>query len=460
MKPENISIPKGTRDFDPLTMAKRNWIIDTIRSKFLLFGFKELQTPAMENLSVLLGKYGEEGDKLIFKILNSGLYLPRAGENEIDLEKIGKGEKELTREISEKALRYDLTVPFARFVAKNHKELSFPFKRFQIQPVWRADRPQKGRFREFFQCDADTVGSSSIQTDAEMALLAYEVIKALGLSGFQMNINHRGFLNDFCEDYCQGIEVEKILPILDKQDKIGTEKTLALLSDIGVEKRGIEGFEKLFGISGDPESVISSLHKLLAREGSNGLEALRSMVEHLERPVKDGFLKINPGLARGLDYYTGSIFEIISPKAGIGSISGGGRYDNLTEIFGVPGIPGVGLSFGLDRIMEVMEKESLFPELEEQNQGFLICPMDEASTHVGWELLTSLRSNGSKGWMYPEIQKLKKQIQYADKNNFDHVIIIGEAEIQGGKFLLRDLKSGEQVQLPKEELLKRLDPNG
>ena len=285
------------------------------------------------------------------------------------------------------------------------------------------------------------------------------MIKALGLSDFQMNINHRGFLNDFCEAYCPGIEVEKILPILDKQDKIGTEKTLALLSEIGVDQGGIGGFKDLFNISGDPENVISSLHDLLSGQDSKGLEALESMIEHLDKPVKDGFLKINPGLARGLDYYTGSIFEIISPTAGIGSISGGGRYDNLTEIFGVPGIPGVGLSFGLDRIMEVMEKESLFPELEEQNQGFLICPMDVAASQVGWELLTSLRSKGSKGWMYPEIHKLKKQIQYADKNNFDNVIIIGESEIQEGKFLFKDLRSGEQIKLTKDELLNRLGPN-
>ncbi len=456
MKGEKALPPKGTRDFGPAVMAKRNWIIDRIREGYRKFGFSELQTPAMENLSVLLGKYGLEGDKLIYKILNSGQYLGKDKEDGVSSSDLEQGESAVTKKISEKGLRYDLTVPFARYVAANHKELSFPFKRHQIQPVWRADRPQKGRFREFWQCDADTVGSSSLFSDAELIIMAHEILFSLGIDNFRFLINHRSILEGVAELCAPNLELSQFTGTLDKLDKIGKEKVFEQLQQQGVEQSGIDSLNRYLDFSDireieqgfkdeSPESALAA-----------GIQDLKRIMGLVEKGSQNSGLVFDPSLARGLDYYTGSIFEIVIPDSGVGSICGGGRYDNLTGIFGVPGIPGVGLSFGLDRLYEYFESKGLFPENNSGSPEFIVCHVDRESMEGAWTLWAKLSQSGISGFVYPETAKIKKQFQYADRNNIQFVIVVGPDEIQQERYSLKDLRSGEQFSFSIDELIEKI----
>jgi histidyl-tRNA synthetase len=459
MKLEKVSQPKGTRDFGPKVMAQRNWILTIIKQKFQKFGFDELQTPALENLSVLLGKYGEEGDKLVFKILNSGRYLKKGEAGEVTKEILDQGETKLTPLISEKGLRYDLTVPFARFIAKNHREISFPFKRFQIQPVWRADRPQKGRFREFFQCDADTVGSYSPYADAEMIVLAHEIMEALGISEFSFHLNHRKILNGICSEFCPEVAQERVLACLDKKEKIGNEKVLGLLKELEVSDRGLDGFKKLLEMEAGGISIIEKIEELangsqLAKLGLSETREIFKSVQDLDLP--NFSLKFTPSLARGLDYYTGSIFEIVVPGSEVGSLCGGGRYDDLTGIFGVEGIPGVGISFGLDRIFELLKSKGSFPDAMSEDSRFLVCHVDENCMPESWKLLGELRKADCQGSIFPETGKLKKQIQYADKNGFRYIIVVGPEEIKNQLYKIKDLRTGEQESISMKKIIQTL----
>ena len=456
MKIENALPPKGTRDFGPDTMAKRTWIIERIREKFQKFGFVELQTPALENLKVLLGKYGMEGEKLLYKVLNSGPYLRKGQKDEVAVEAFQNGEKELTPLISEKGLRYDLTVPFARYVALNHRELNFPFKRFQIQPVWRADRPQKGRFREFWQCDADIVGSSAPSTDAEMILLTQEVMESLGIGDYTIRINNRKVLNGICQAYCPDAPADKVIGTLDKLDKIGKEKVLEELRSLGLSPESTAKFSSYLKLGSESGNAIEELSNLALKnaEFREGLDETK-MILDLSASSGDQ-VKFDPNLARGLDYYTGSIFEVVAKASGIGSLSGGGRYDDLTGVFGVSGIPGVGISYGLDRIYEYLESNEGFPENLERAGDFMICHIDEDSVAGAWKLWQELRTKDLRGFMYPEASKLKKQFQYADKASIPYVIVVGPDEIRSGKYQLKHLGSGKQESLTPDEIFKSI----
>ncbi len=460
MKAENALPPKGTRDFGPETMAKRSWTIERIRKSFQKFGFAELQTPAMENLPILLGKYGMEGEKLIYKILNSGPYLRKGQKGEVSFEDFETGEKKLTPLISEKGLRYDLTVPFARYVAKKHNELNFPFKRYQIQPVWRADRPQKGRFREFWQCDADTVGSNSPGSDAEMILLTADVMASLGIKDYLVRINNRKILSGICAEFCPNAEAEKVIGALDKLEKIGQEKVLNELSALGLTGSELDRFRSYLDIGNDPSSAVSNLEGLKMQDNrvSTGLKEITEILDLCED--LGAKLQFDPVLARGLDYYTGSIFEVSIKDSGIGSVSGGGRYDDLTGVFGVPGIPGVGISFGLDRINEYLESNNGFPEEVLRGPDYLICHTDKESANGTWELWRELRRSDLKGSAFHGNEKLKKQIQYADRSGINYVIVVGPEEIKKKKYMLKNLKTGDQKALSSDEIINTIKNGG
>ncbi|MBL0151973.1 MAG: histidine--tRNA ligase [Chitinophagaceae bacterium] len=448
------SLPQGTRDFGPETVSKRNYITNTIKTVFALYGFQPLETPAMENLDTLMGKYGEEGDKLIFKILNNGLDNPEK-EKQIreDFEKILQGKN--NKGITERALKYDLTIPFARYVAMNHTQLSFPFKRYQIQPVWRADRPQKGRYREFYQCDADVVGSASLLHELELALIYREVFSRLGLPGAEIKINHRKILTALAEITAGADKMMDITIAIDKLDKIGMEKVKAELSGKGISDDQIIQIEKYLQISGTPDEQLAKAESLLGHtsSGQQAIADLRNLFSRL--PVHDaaapGFA-IDFTLARGLNYYTGIIFEAKAPAAvKIGSIGGGGRYDDLTGLFGVPGIPGVGISFGLDRIYEVLEEMNLFPQAVETSTTVLFFNLGEKESAAAFEWMQSLRQRGVAAELYHENHKFDKQFKYADKKKIPWVVMIGEKELQANTCNLKNLASGEQQSLTREQ---------
>lgn len=438
------SIPKGTRDFSPEELSKRNYIFQTIRKNFETFGFQSIETPSFENTETLMGKYGEEGDRLIFKILNSGDFLKDIPEETL----LEKNSQKLTSQISEKALRYDLTVPFARYVVQHQNEITFPFKRFQIQPVWRADRPQKGRFREFYQCDADVIGSNSLWQEIELIQLYDNVFTSLKIKGVKIKINHRKILSGFAEIIEQSDKLIDFTVALDKLDKIGKEKVEQEMLSKGISQTAIDKIQPIFSLNGSFLEKIDILKNLLASSeiGLQGLDDLLFIYEKINSiKLQVADLELDVTLARGLNYYTGSIFEVAPPQEiQLGSIGGGGRYDNLTSIFGLNNISGVGISFGLDRIFLVMEELGLFPSEISQTLDVLFVNLGEEEALKSFELAQKLRKKGLKTEVYPESSKLKKQLNYADKRNVKNVIIIGQEEFLKSEFTLKNMQTGQQ----------------
>lgn len=438
------SIPKGTRDFSPEELSKRNYIFQTIRKNFETFGFQSIETPSFENTETLMGKYGEEGDRLIFKILNSGDFLKDIPEATL----LEKNSQKLTSQISEKALRYDLTVPFARYVVQHQNEITFPFKRFQIQPVWRADRPQKGRFREFYQCDADVIGSNSLWQEIELIQLYDNVFTSLKIKGVKIKINHRKILSGFAEIIGQSDKLIDFTVALDKLDKIGKEKVEQEMLSKGISQTAIDKIQPIFSLNGSFLEKIDILKNLLASSeiGLQGLDDLLFIYEKINSTkLQVADLELDVTLARGLNYYTGSIFEVAPPQEiQLGSIGGGGRYDNLTSIFGLNNISGVGISFGLDRIFLVMEELGLFPSEISQTLDVLFVNLGEEEALKSFELAQKLRKKGFKTEVYPESSKLKKQLNYADKRNVKNVIIIGQEEFLKSEFTLKNMQTGQQ----------------
>ena len=447
----NVSIPQGTRDFGPEVVRKRNYILNTIRHVFELYGFQPLETPAMENLETLMGKYGEEGDKLIFKILNNGLDNP-AKEKQVkqDFEKVLQGKN--TAGITERALKYDLTIPFARYVAMNQGQLTFPFKRYQIQPVWRADRPQKGRYREFYQCDADVVGSNSLLNEIELAEIYATVFQQLKIP-VEIKINNRKTLMALAELSAGVGKMMDITVAIDKLDKVGLEKVKEELVQRGLNLREISIVENYLSISGSNEEKILRVKELVGSTaaGKKGIEELETILNY---PLITHYssLIIDLTLARGLNYYTGIIFEVKAKNVQIGSIGGGGRYDDLTGLFGVPDIPGVGISFGVDRIYDVMEELKLFPEDVYVGSQVLFFNLGDKESKKAFELAQQLRSKNIRCEIYHEAAKFDKQFKYAEKKKIPFVIIIGEEEIKNNTCKIKNIGTGEQKEIPQDEL--------
>ncbi|MEO6346572.1 MAG: histidine--tRNA ligase [Aquaticitalea sp.] len=454
------SIPKGTRDFNPEEVAKRNFIFSTIRSQFELFGYQPIETPSFENSETLMGKYGEEGDRLIFKILNSGDFLSKADENAYSV----KDSYKITSSISEKALRYDLTVPFARYVVQHQNEIEFPFKRYQIQPVWRADRPQKGRFREFYQCDADVVGSQSLWQEVELVQLYDSVFSALKLEDITIKINNRKILSGIAEVIGAQDKLIDFTVALDKLDKIGVEKVKEEMLGKGIPQNGIDKLQPLFSISGDFGSQIAELKSILSssEQGKKGIQELEFIDNSIsELGLKTSTLQLDVTLARGLNYYTGAIIEVSAPKGvDMGSIGGGGRYDDLTGIFGLKEMSGVGISFGLDRIYLVLEALNLFPETISTTVKALFVNFGEKEAFACLKAIKELRNNNIKTELYPDASTSKKQfikqMNYANKRNIPNVILVGESELKNHTFTLKNMDSGEQQELTLEQLILRL----
>lgn len=441
-------IPQGTRDFGPETVRKRNYIFQTIRSVFELYGYQPLETPAMENLDTLMGKYGEEGDKLIFKILNNGLDRPEKEQLAREgFEKILQGKN--NSDITERALRYDLTIPFARYVAMNHGKLSFPFKRYQMQPVWRADRPQKGRYREFYQCDADVVGSNALLNEVELASIYAEVFSKLGIT-VEIKINSRKILTALAS-ICGG-SMTDIAIAIDKLDKVGLDKVKEELTQRGLTTEQVSTIEKYLSLTGNNEEKLSGIQQLLGEPAAEGINELHYVLNNSPVTIRPS-ISVDFTLARGLNYYTGIIFEVKAEGVQMGSIGGGGRYDDLTGLFGVPNVPGVGISFGVDRIYDVMEELNLFPADVHVGTQVLFFNLGEMPMQKSFELLQQLRSRGIRGELYHESAKFDKQFKYAERKNIPFIVIIGEEELAGNNCKLKDIRSGEQQTLSTEALL-------
>ncbi|MDQ7948146.1 MAG: histidine--tRNA ligase [Pedobacter sp.] len=453
------SLPKGTRDFSPVEMVKRNYIFETIKKVFRKYGYAEIQTPSMENLATLTGKYGDEGDKLIFKILNSGDFLGKVDEQLL----AARNSQLTTSQVSEKALRYDLTVPFARYVVMHQNEISFPFKRFQIQPVWRADRPQKGRYREFYQCDADVVGSASLLNEAEFVLIYREALINLGLKDFTIKINNRKILSGIAEIIGKPELIVDMTVAIDKLDKIGFEGVTNELIERGFTQADIDQLKPVILLEGSNAEKLESLKQVLATStlGLKGIEEIETVFNYVSRltthnlqPVTQ--LELDITLARGLNYYTGCIFEVKTNEVAMGSIGGGGRYDDLTGMFGLKDLTGVGISFGADRIYDVLEELSLFPVSAAQGTKVLISNFDAAAEVYALPILQQLRSHDIAAELYPAAAKLKKQLGYADDKKIPYVILIGEDEMKSGKLTLKDMQSGAQQQLAIAEIVGQL----
>lgn len=437
------SIPKGTRDFSPTEVARRNYIFNTIRTQFETYGFSPIETPSFENSETLMGKYGDEGDRLIFKILNSGDKVGKA-----DLQAFSdKNYPKFAASLSEKALRYDLTVPFARYVVQHQNEIDFPFKRYQIQPVWRADNPQKGRFREFYQCDADVVGSQSLWQEVEFVQLYDAVFTALKLEGVTIKINNRKILSGIAEVIGASDKLIDFTVALDKLDKIGEAGVQAEMLAKGITPEAIAKAQPLFQLQGNFQEKIAQLQTMLATSeaGTKGVAELTFIAEKVAAlGLQSAILTLDVTLARGLNYYTGAIFEVQAPKVAMGSIGGGGRYDDLTGIFGLKNVSGVGISFGLDRIYLVLEALDLFPETITAAPQAIFLNMDDAAATYAMQAITKLRQAGIKTEMYPDQAKMGKQFQYADKRGIPYAIIVGETEIQQQAFAIKNLKEGTQ----------------
>lgn len=450
------TLPKGTRDFGPAVMAKRQFIFDNIRKVFQTFGFQPLETPAMENLSTLTGKYGEEGDQLLFKILNSGDFL-----KDLDPSKRASStSKSLTPEIAEKGLRYDLTVPFARFVVMNKNEVTFPFKRYQIQPVWRADRPQKGRYREFYQCDADVVGTDSLLCEAEIILMIKEVFKALGIDDYTIKINHRGILNGVAEVINAMGKETSLFVAIDKLDKIGEEKVKEELLEKDFSQQSLHVLFDILKVKGSTADKLNFLKLKFKNsdQGNKGIHDLEEVFQLLKGlGSDDSHIDFDIPLARGLSYYTGCIFEVKINHVSIGSVSGGGRYDNLTQAFGdKEKISGVGFSFGVDRIYDAMEELKRFPESTQITSQVLITHFDKESMAFGLGILTKLREAGIPSEIYPDTSKIKKQLDYANKKQIPYAIVIGSEEIISGLISFKNLETGEQEKFYLEQIIQQL----
>jgi histidyl-tRNA synthetase len=448
------SVPKGTRDFSPQEMVKRNHIFDTIRSVFGIYGYLPIETPAMENLSTLLGKYGEEGDKLLFKILNSGDFL--AGLRTADGGQLKAGE--IVSHIAEKGLRYDLTVPFARYVVQHQHEIAFPFKRYQIQPVWRADRPQKGRYREFFQCDADVIGSDSLLCEVELVQIIHRIFSALGI-GIAVLVNNRKILAGIAEAIGEPGRLTELTTAIDKLDKTDLDQVNRELAEKGLSPAAIEALQPVLMLSGPAEEKFASLDTLFAgsETGRKGLEELRYLFRYTsDLNLKPG-IELDLRLARGLNYYTGTIIEVKAPGISIGSICGGGRYDDLTGIFGLQGVSGVGISFGADRIYDAMTELDLFPPSLTSSSRVLFLNFGPGEEKNSMQLLARIRAEGIAGEIYPEPVKLKKQMEYANRKNIPFVAMIGKDEMASGTVTLKNMASGEQVTVNQAELASMLN---
>lgn len=451
------SIPKGTRDFSPEEVSKRNYIINILRHNFELFGFQPIETPSFENSNTLMGKYGEEGDRLIFKILNSGDYLSKASEANLS----SKDSNALTSEISEKALRYDLTVPFARYVVQHQNEIEFPFKRYQIQPVWRADRPQKGRFREFFQCDADAVGSDSLLQEVAFIQLYDAVFGDLGLEGVTVKMNNRKILSGLAETIGEADKLIDFTVALDKLDKIGEEGVIKEMLEKGISETAIERVKPIFRVHGNFADKLILLKALLAdseigKKGIEELEYINTKIEALGLSTIS--LDLDVTLARGLNYYTGAIFEVAAPKTvAMGSIGGGGRYDDLTGIFGLKNMSGVGISFGLDRIYLVIEELDLFPDQALKGTKLLFINFGETESLYCLKAVKKLREAGITSELYPDAAKMKKQMSHADKRNIQFVVLAGAEEIEQDVYTLKNMKTGDQKRLSISELIQELN---
>ncbi len=446
-------IPKGTRDFSPVEMAKRNYIFQTIREIYALYGFRQIETPAMENLSTLMGKYGEEGDKLLFKILNSGDFLK--GITPADLNEGATGH--LAARLCEKGLRYDLTVPFARYVVQHRDELQMPFKRYQIQPVWRADRPQKGRYREFYQCDADVVGSDSLLNEVELMQIVDTVFTKFGIR-VSIRINNRKILTGLANTIGFPDKIIELTTAIDKLDKIGLDNVKAELLNNGISEEGIAKLMPVFEIDGNNTQRLDAIARILADDevGTKGVEEVRFVLRSLESLSLNNEIALDLTLARGLNYYTGCIFEVKALDVQIGSITGGGRYDNLTGIFGMPGLSGVGISFGADRIYDVLNQLDLYPENAIQSVQVLFINFGQAEAAYCLQTATKLRRAGIRAEVYPDSAKMKKQMSYANAIGVPYVALIGESEMQSGLISLKDMTTGTQTQVSADQLISLL----
>ena len=444
------SIPKGTRDFGPVEMAKRNYIFDTIKEVYALYGFQQIETPAMETLQTLMGKYGEEGDKLLFKILNSGDYMNKVSDE--DLHSLNS--LKLAAKLCEKGLRYDLTVPFARYVVQHREELQLPFKRYQIQPVWRADRPQKGRYREFYQCDADVVGSDSLLNEVELMQIVDAVFTKFGVR-VCIKINNRKILTGIAEAIGEAEKIVDITVAIDKLDKIGLEKVNEELRNDGISEEAIEKLQPIISLSGSNEEKLEVISQVLAgsETGLKGVEETRFILDTLKAVGLDNEIELDLTLARGLNYYTGAIFEVKALDTPMGSITGGGRYDNLTGIFGLPGLSGVGISFGADRIYDVLNALDLYPKEAVNSTQVLFINFGETETAYCLPIVGKLRQAGIRSEIFPDKAKMKKQMSYANAKNIPFVVLAGENEMAAGKVTLKNMESGEQTLVTAEELI-------
>ena len=444
------SIPKGTRDFGPMEMAKRNYIFNTIKDVYALYGFQQIETPAMETLQTLMGKYGEEGDKLLFKVLNSGDFMNKVSDDELR----ESNSLHLAAKLCEKGLRYDLTVPFARYVVMHREELQLPFKRYQIQPVWRADRPQKGRYREFYQCDADVVGSDSLLNEVELMQIVDTVFTNFGVR-VQIKINNRKILTGIAEIIGEADKIVDITVAIDKLDKIGLESVNAELKADGISDEAIEKLQPIISLSGSNREKLDVIGKILAESeiGVKGVEETRFILDALEKTGLDNEIELDLTLARGLNYYTGAIFEVKALDTPMGSITGGGRYDNLTGIFGMPGLSGVGISFGADRIYDVLNALDLYPKEAVNATQLLFINFGEKETAYCLPSVTKARKAGIRTEMYPDSAKMKKQMGYANAKNIPFVALAGENEINEGKLTLKNMATGEQTMVTPDELI-------
>jgi len=454
MAKEKPSIPKGTRDFSPEEIAKRNFIFDTIRKIYSLYGFKPIETPAMENLSTLMGKYGEEGDRLIFRILNSGDFLSKANEKDL----VTADSQKVSAQICEKALRYDLTVPFARYVVQHQNEITFPFRRYQIQPVWRADRPQKGRYREFFQCDADVIGSDSLFNEFELVKIIDQVFDELGIS-ITVKLNNRKILAGIAEYIGFADKIIDITTAIDKLDKIRLEKVNEELKERGLTSEAVEALQPVLMLQGSATEKLASLRNTLKTSpaGLQGIDEMQKVFSLLDNSPARCNVELDLTLARGLNYYTGAIIEVKANEVAIGSICGGGRYDDLTGIFGLPGVSGVGISFGADRIYDVMQELKLFPDNVLTFSQVLLVNFGVEEQKYAQKVLFMLREAGISCELFPEAAKMKKQMQYADKNQIPFVIIIGKNEMETGQLAVKNMKTGEQELMDTEAVISYLN---
>ena len=446
------NIPKGTRDFGPVEMAKRNYIFDTIKSVYALYGFQQIETPAMETLHTLMGKYGEEGDQLLFKVLNSGDYLKKISDDEL----AERNTLKLQTKLCEKGLRYDLTVPFARYVVMHRDELQLPFKRYQIQPVWRADRPQKGRYREFYQCDADVVGSDSLLNEVELMEIVDTVFTKFGVR-VQIKINNRKILTGIAEVMGEKDKIVDITVAIDKLDKIGLDNVNKELRNDGIPEEAIEKLQPIIKLEGTNDEKLDVISKVLNESaiGLKGVEETRFILNELKKVGLNNEIQLDLTLARGLNYYTGAIFEVKALDTPMGSITGGGRYDNLTGIFGMPGLSGVGISFGADRIYDVLNALDLYPKETITGTQLLFINFGEKETEYCLPVVNQARKAGIRTEMFPDSCKMKKQMNYANAKNIPFVALAGENEINAGKFTLKDMTTGEQCLISAEELINR-----